>query len=436
MTGTAKATRRGFLRGAGGLLAAGAALPTSVAEAMPRAPHGAAVEPFWGAHQSGIVTPAQRHTYVAVFDVTAARPGDVIALLTAWTNAAARLTQGGAVEGIVDQGDTVGLAPERLTLTFGFGPTLFTKDGKDRFGLAARRPAALVDMPLFHGDQLVESRTGGDLSVQACADDPQVVFHAIRTMVQLADGIAVLRWGQTGFASPPRDGGTTRNLMGFKDGTGSPLVKAQGGPHPVPNPAGEAVVWVGDEGPDWMQGGSYVAIRRIRIALEHWDRSPVAFQEKVVGRQKKSGAPLGAKHEFDAPNFDAVDADGDGVIPETSHLRMAHPSMNGGASMLRRGYSYNEGVNFTAERWPPWRQGMEFDSGLLFLGYQRDLRTGFIKVFEQMAKLDALNQFTTHVGGGFFACPGGAKPGSFIGEQLFAGLDRTQSPRAVKPPTY
>ena len=26
-------------------------------------------------------------------------------------------------------------------------------------------------------------------------------------------------------------------------------------------------VWVGDEGPEWMRGGSYVVARRIRIAL-------------------------------------------------------------------------------------------------------------------------------------------------------------------------
>ncbi len=424
-------SRRGFLAAAGGLVAAGAATPIAAAQAASTVPHREpAVEPFWGAHQSGIVTPAQRHTYFAAFDLTAAKPGDVIALLQAWAAAAAAMSRGEPAS--VDGGDALGLGPSRLTITFGFGPGLFEKAGRDRYGLGARRPAALVDMPRFNGDQLVEARTGGDLSVQACADDPQVVFHAVRTLARLADGIAEIRWGQTGFSSGPKGGGTPRNLMGFKDGTASPLVKAEAG-QPVANPRGDAAVWVGPEGPDWMRGGSYVAVRRIRIALEHWDRSPVDFQEQVFGRHKLSGAPLGKTREYDAVPLDAVDKDGNSVVPDTAHVRLAHPSSNGGAEMLRRGYSYNEGVNFTAERWPPWRQGMEYDAGLLFVAYQRDLRTGFVKVFEQMSKLDALNQFTTHVGGGFFACPGGVPEGGFVGEALFTGVDRTRSAMVRKP---
>ena len=76
-----------------------------------------------------------------------------------------------------------GLSPRNaLTVTFGFGPNLFIKDGKDRYGLAASRPVALVDLPKFNGDQLIAEKTGGDISVQACADDPQVAFQAIRQL--------------------------------------------------------------------------------------------------------------------------------------------------------------------------------------------------------------------------------------------------------------
>src|SRR6516225_6602045 len=49
--------------------------------------------------------------------------------------------------------------------------------------------------------------------------------------------------------------------------------------------------------------GSYVVLRRIRIALEHWDRMPLEFQEQSVGRHKNSGAPLGRDHEFDPPDL-------------------------------------------------------------------------------------------------------------------------------------
>jgi deferrochelatase/peroxidase EfeB len=199
--------------------------------------------------------------------------------------------------------------------------------------------------------------------------------------------------------------------MGFKDGSNNPSIHDP--------QAMEKFIWVGDEGPDWMHGGSYVVVRRIRIALEHWDRMNVAFQEQTVGRHKYSGAPLGGTHEFDKADYDATDKDGNPIIPENAHVRLAAAVNNDGAQILRRPYSYNDGANFTAERWPPWRQEMEFDAGLFFLCYQRDVRTGFIKIFDKMSKFDMMNQFVTPTGGGFFACPGGIAEGGFIGQRLF-----------------
>ncbi len=169
-----------------------------------------------------------------------------------------------------------------------------------------------------------------------------------------------------------------------------------------------------------MQGGSYAVFRRIRIALEHWDRINVAFQEQTVGRSKLSGAPLGRKNEFDALDLTSVDQDGNPVLPENAHVRLATAASNEGAEILRRAYSYNDGVNFTAERWPPWRQGLEYDAGLFFGCYQRDPRTGFVKIFDKMARFDMMNQFVTHVGGGLFACPPGAAQSEFVGQWLFA----------------
>jgi deferrochelatase/peroxidase EfeB len=177
-------------------------------------------------------------------------------------------------------------------------------------------------------------------------------------------------------------------------------------------------IWVGDEG-GWMKGGSYLIARPVRIALEHWDRMKLSFQEQTMGRQKASGAALGKTKEFDPIDLEATDKDGDPVIPENSHVRLGAPATNGGAQILRRSYSYDNGLSFVAERWPPWRQGMEIDAGLLFVCYQRDPRTGFVKIFETMAKFDMINQFTTHIGGGLFACPPGAAPGQFIGQRLF-----------------
>jgi deferrochelatase/peroxidase EfeB len=407
-------SRRRLLGSAGGLVAlAGSAVGARAAETA--VPHPAATEPFWGPHQSGIVTPQQTHTYFMALDLDTTKRDEVVQLLRMWTDVAARLTAGQTAQDLGtdlstpghDSADALGLGPARLTLTFGFGAGLFTKDGQDRYGLADRRPEALIDLPRFNGDQLVAERTGGDLSIQACADDPQVAFHAVRQLAHRAYEAAEIRWTQSGFLSKPANRETPRNLMGFKDGTQRPTDM-------------QKVVWVGNEGPAWMQGGSYLVVRRIRMALEHWDRTNVGFQEQTMGRHKISGAPLGLKHELEPLQLDRNDADGNPVIPENSHVRLANVASTSGAEILRRGYSYNDGVNFTAERWPPWRQGMEYDAGLFFVSYQRDPRTGFVQVFESMSKFDMLNQFVTHVGGGLFACPGGVRPGEYIGQRLFA----------------
>jgi deferrochelatase/peroxidase EfeB len=415
-----KASRRGFLGSAGIGAAAGLTGAAGIAQAQRAASRPEAApagsEPFYGPHQAGITTPMQEALYFASFDLAAAKRQDVIGLLQDWTRAAARLTAGLPAEPMApdpndppaDSGEAAGLNPSRLTLTFGFGPDLFSLDGEDRYGIAALRPAALVDLPRFAGDQLAAGRCGGALSVQACADDPQVAFHAVRQLARISYGAASLRWVQSGFSTANKTAGTPRNLMGFKDGTMNPTADT----------AGE-IVWAGSEGPAWMIGGTYMVARRIRIALEHWDRMKLAFQEQTIGRHKDSGAPLGGKTEFETPDFNAADADGNSIIPDTSHVRLAAPVNNAGATMLRRGYSYNDGASFVAERWPPWRQGIEYDSGLFFQAFQRDPRAAFIKIFGTMSKIDALNQFTTHTGSAIFACPPGVQPGRYTGQGLF-----------------
>jgi deferrochelatase/peroxidase EfeB len=272
--------------------------------------------PFWGEHQAGVVTPPPSHTYLAAFDLTTAKRADVETPLRRWTDAAAALSEGRPVEipgdtdyeTQADSSEVLGLPPSYLTITFGFGLGLFEKDGVDRYGLRSGRPAAFVDLPHFPGDQLVPARAGGDLLVQACADNPQVAFHAARQLARLAYGIADIRWVQSGFVSDFGAGRTPRKLMGFKDGTSNPAIDD---PKEM-----DAVVWAGDEAPAWMRGGSYMVVRRARMALEHWDRTKVSFQEQTFGRQKLSGAPLGGKSEFDPLDLDAKDANGDPLIPE------------------------------------------------------------------------------------------------------------------------
>ena len=146
-------TRRGFLSATAGLAAvAGSNLAPSAARALDAqvdAEAAKASEPFWGEHQGGVVTPAQAHTYIAVFDLTTAKRADVEKLLRQWTDAAAALSEGQPVEipgeddyaAQADPSDVLDLSPSRLTVTFGFGLGLFEKDGADRYGLRAQRPA-------------------------------------------------------------------------------------------------------------------------------------------------------------------------------------------------------------------------------------------------------------------------------------------------------
>jgi deferrochelatase/peroxidase EfeB len=442
-TGTSdsvRPTRRGLARTAAGLAAAAAGLemrgrrPALAADRPGNAPdenHGAS-EPFWGAHQGGILTPAQHHTYAAAFDIVTENRDEVIAIFRAWTAAAARMSRGEPVQplqrdaatALPDSNEVVGLVPARLTLTFGFGAGLFIKDGKDRYGLADQRPDALVDLPKFEGDELEETRTGGDVSVQACAEDAAVAFNAVRQLARLAHGKVLIRWAQPGFLPATKPNQTPRNPMGFKDGIVNPSI---GDPAVM-----EQVVWVGADGPAWMRDGTYVVMRRIRIALEHWDRMPLDFQEQAVGRHKFSGAPLGGESEFDPADLTAKNRDGDLVIPASAHIRLAAAGSNDGAQILRRPYAYNDGVGFVAERWPPWRRGMEYDAGLFFVCYQRDPRAGFIKIFDKLAKFDMMSQFVTHTGGGLFACPGGIADGEFVGQRLFEP-SHADFPRAVAP---
>jgi deferrochelatase/peroxidase EfeB len=414
--------RRSFLKAGGAAAVSAGVLGANVVqarEAVAAASTTQGVEAFYGEHQGGIVTPQQSHAYVASLDLTTEKREDVIALLKTWTDMAARLTRGEPAaslrepgsEPAADSGEALGLGASNLTLTFGFGPGMFTgNNGEDRYGLAGRRPPQLVDLPHFIGDQLLPAKTGGDLFIQGCANDAQVVFHAVRQLARAAYGRARVRWGQAGFLSAPK-GQTPRNLMGFKDGTSNP---------PIQDAAQmKKFVWADEQSPAWMRGGTYTVVRRIRITLEHWDQMERGFQESVIGRHKYSGAPLGGRHETDPIDLDAVDKDGNAIIPDNSHVRLSNAALNNGAQILRRAYSYNEGTDFYIERWPPWRQETEYDAGLIFIAHQRDPRTGFIPINERLSRFDMMNQFTTHVGSAIFACPPGVEPGSYIGVQLF-----------------
>ncbi|GGC78895.1 peroxidase [Tersicoccus solisilvae] len=405
--------RRSFLTlaGTGGVTAAvGAAAVAAAGERSPVAAPVSSVVPFHGAHQAGIVTPAQDRLHLAAFDVVTDSRDELIALLQQWTEAAATLTAGGSLtpdagydSPPTDTGEALGLSAANLTITIGFGAGLFRKDGKDRFGLAKHRPAALIDLPHFPGDALEPARTGGDLVVQACADDPQVAVHAIRNLARIGFGTVSVRWSQLGFgrtASTSTAQATPRNLFGFKDGTAN--LKAE------ENDALAEHVWVGETG-GWMAGGTYLVARRIRMHIETWDRTSLREQEQVVGRDRTEGAPLSGGSEFTEPDLARAGNDGTPLIATTSHVALAHPSRNDGVRMLRRGYNYTDGSDGLGR----------LDAGLMFLAFVTDPRTHYVPMQTAMARNDALAEYLRHTGSGLFAVPGGVAPGGYVGQRLF-----------------
>jgi deferrochelatase/peroxidase EfeB len=417
--GRVRLTRRRLLGGAG-LVGTGVVLGAGGAYGVDRAAPGDApgtsaepTVPFYGPHQAGITTPQQSRLVFAAFDLTTSDVDAVKAMLGQWSAAAALMTQGELIGPTeirpeappYDTGEAFGIGPQRLTVTVGFGPTMFDQ----RFGLAARLPAALAPLPQLPGDAVLDQQiSGGDICVQACADDPQVAFHVIRNFARIAAGTAVLRWSQVGFgraSATSRAQQTPRNLMGFKDGTNNIKVEDAD--------STSRFVWVGDEtDQDWMRGGSYLVMRKIRMQIEGWDSDSLADQERVIGRTKEVGAPLTGRHEHDLLRLGRRDQHGELVIPEHAHVSLASPERNSGIRILRRGYNYADGIDPTTG---------QIDAGLFFLAYQKNAHEQFVPVQRRLGAHDLLNEYIKHVSSGLYACPGGVeKVGDWFGRRLFS----------------
>jgi deferrochelatase/peroxidase EfeB len=378
---------------------------------VPLGPVADAVE-FFGDHQAGIVTPAQDRMHFVALDVTTGDRAALVDLLKRWTNAAYRMTAGaevtplGALGGNPDappddNGEALGLPPSQLTLTLGLGGSLF--DG--RFGLADRKPAALADLPAFQGDRIDPARSGGDLCIQACANDPQVAVHAIRHLVRMGFGTTSVRWSQLGFgrtSSTSTDQATMRNMFGFKDGTRN--VKAED------TAALRDHVWAAPgDGQAWMDGGTYLVTRRIRMHIEIWDRTSLNEQEAIIGRMKGSGAPPGKANEFDEPDFVLAGNDGRPLLADDAHIRLASPEANGGVKILRRGYNFVDGADGAGH----------LDAGLFFAAFMRDPHRQFVPLQRALARSDRMMEYIEHTSSASFAIPPGVRRGGYWGDTLF-----------------
>jgi deferrochelatase/peroxidase EfeB len=407
-------SRRRFLGGAA-TLGAGAAIGAGVAggtaSALAASGRTRAVSgrvPFEGVHQAGITTPSPAHAIVAVFDSVAPDRRALEDTLRALTTAARSLTKGEPMpdrDPLLPPNDNLILGPvpepSSLTITVGVGSSLFD----ERYGLADRKPKLLRPMVRFPNDRLQPERTHGDVVIQICADTPDACVHALRILMRSTRATLVLRWMLDGFQQPNSLGHgrtSTRNLLGFKDGTANPDA----------NDAREMndLVWVGkDNGePGWAVGGSYMVVRIIQTHVEFWDRTALATQEGIIGRTKESGAPLDGRRETDIPDF-AADPLGK-TFRLDGHIRLANPRTRATEKnrILRRGFSYQSGFGASGQ----------LDQGLLFVCFQQDVDRGFVAV-QQRLDGEALEEYIRPVGGGFFyALPGVRDDDDWLGSGL------------------
>ena len=398
-------SRRAFIKKAG-MMGAGAMMAPSIMKLLfgGTSPKDAlALEeanqaiPFYGKRQSGITTPIQRQVYFAVLDLATEDLDTIRGIFKSWTTYIARMMQGELVEAYksntmlppTDTGEAVGMGTERLTITVGVSPSFLEK-----LNLTGKKLPELEDLPKFARDQLQEAFTGGDICIQACAEDAQVAFHAVRNLLRKGREHLTLKWSQTGYAAITSQGSTPRNLFGFKDGTANVTSQDDF----------DRVIWCDQD--NWMKNGTYLIVRRVQMHLETWDRTSLKEQENTFGRHRDSGAPLGAVDEFDPVDLELKDDKGNLVIPEDCHVRLAKEV---GEEIYRRAFSYANGID-------P-RTG-QFDAGLLFISFQKDPQQ-FIKVQKNLGTKDKLNEYITHVGSGLFAILPGVEEGGYLGQSRF-----------------
>ncbi|WP_030411951.1 iron uptake transporter deferrochelatase/peroxidase subunit [Streptomyces sp. NRRL S-1448] len=387
--------------GAGGALSTAAAHEDGPAAALSSL--GSTEVPFRddrAKQQAGITTPLQASGHLVAFDLA---PGSdrkaAAALLRRWSRTAEQLMAGRAPD--ADTGVALDAGPSSLTVTFGLGHSFF-----DRTGLTKHRPVQLDPLPDFSADALDPKRSNGDLWIQIGADDALVAFHALRALQKDAAGTARLRWQMNGFNRSPGATAhpmTARNLMGQVDGTNNPKPA---------DPDFDERIFVGrDAAQEWMRGGSYAVVRRIRMLLDDWEKRSRHEQERVIGRRKDNGAPLTGGSETTPMKLDATGADGLPVIPANAHARVAAPESNQGAAMLRRPFSYHDG----------FREDGAPDAGLLFICWQADPLRAFTQVQRKLDRGDALSPFLRHEASGLYAVPPAAAPGGYVGQPLLEG---------------
>jgi deferrochelatase/peroxidase EfeB len=401
----AAAGSAGGVAGAGDRLLADGALQKAVtSDPSARLP----AVPFHGVHQAGIVNPPPPAACFVVFNVTAGTRGELIETLQTLTRRVRFLTHGGVpvelgpVSPPSDSG-TLGpdVPPDGLTVTVGFGSSLFENPA---FGLAGRQPRRLSEMTSFPNDDLQPDITGGDILLQICAGQPDTAIHALRDIAKHTRAGMQIAYRMDGFQAPQRPAGVPRNHFGHMDGIANPNMAD---PY-----VANRLLWVTDKTsePAWAHGGTYHVFRIIRMYIEFWDRVSLNEQQTMIGRYRASGAMLGTNSITDVFDF-AKDPNGK-IMPLTAHIRLSNPrtKQTQDSRIFRRGYNYDNGIDLAGN----------LNMGLLFNCFQQDLVRQFIANQTRLIGEPMVDYIAPIGGGYFFALPGVRNPNDWYASQLFA----------------
>lgn len=275
--------------------------------------------------------------------------------------------------------------PGDLTVQVGLGPRLVRVAGTDLPGTAS--------LPRFVGSEGLSSmHRGGDLVLAIAASNPAMPGEVLDALLPTLAGF-VPQWSQAAFR-PPGEGTVARNPLGYQDGIVQPLGERAAGRD----------VWIAD-GP--AAGGTIGVVRRFRLDLAGFRGLSESEQDAVIGRTKRSGAPLSGGTIDTDPDLRAKTPTGEYVIPSGSHVRAAHPSFTGiDGLMLRRSYGFRPATLSAAP-----------SAGLLFVSYQHDLDV-FVRTQQRMDRTDRLMDYAAATAEATFLVLPGFSPEQPLGGTL------------------
>lgn len=289
----------------------------------------------------------QRHLHIVTADVAVRTRAELLTLLESLTSSA-RHQMLKTPPDRDRRGYDKPVMSRRVTVTVGFGATLFTTaQGDDRFDLAGKRPASLKLMPHSEGDDAMfrPRDQAADLIILIASDDIYVNEYIFGLLYygKVHPEISV-KQVERGYARPD-----SREPSGFEDGISNPRALP-----PDDYMRRSVYVHEGDQEPAWCVGGSYLGYRKIRRRLARFFELPMKGREEVFGVDGRSGTrlPSGNHHAAHAQKMNPKRPGPDlfGAMDESRRF-------------LRRPYFFNDGLDANGDE----------VRGLHHLSFARDL---------------------------------------------------------------